>query len=121
MLGVKEDDLRVILAIHQVVGEAGKWWAYDEPKCAEVEQDWKGFTKVFLEEYFPSVVKWTKINEFLSLVQGSSTVAEYAARFRELACYASSILGDNGLKARHFERGLHPLIRLSITPLTSHL
>ena len=44
--------------------------------------------------------------EFLELKQGTMTVLEYVARFKELAHFADNYVATNMAKVRRFENGL---------------
>lgn len=57
----------------------------------------------FLNRYFPHSVRDIKAREFASLVQGSMTVEEYAAKFTKLLEFAPYLILDEDKKARKFE------------------
>ena len=80
----------------------------------ELPITWEDFRDEFLERYFPIDLLIQKENEFVDLIQGHRTVAEYEAQFIELAEFASTIVPTNLAKARHFEMGLRPLIHLGV-------
>ena len=46
---------------------------------------WDGFKDSFSQKYYNVAVKAAKVNEFVRLVQGNMTVAEYAIKFDRLA------------------------------------
>lgn len=64
---------------------------------------WDVFLEVFNNEYFLESVREEKAMEFLELVQGNKTVAQYEVKFIQLSCFA---LVNGNLKARKFEQGL---------------
>ncbi|KAL2467161.1 Gag protease polyprotein-like protein [Abeliophyllum distichum] len=64
---------------------------------------------------FYSSYKDTKQDEFLKLVQGSSTVAEYQKKFIELSKYAQVLVSNEIDKCRRFEDRLREDIRSSVT------
>lgn len=55
--------------------------------------------------------------EFLELVQGTMAMAQYEAKFNELACFAPHIVVDDTKKAFKFEQGLKPNIRSRLSTL----
>jgi hypothetical protein len=46
---------------------------------------WEGFREEFLEKYIPADVRNKKEIEFLELMEGNMTMAEYATKFEELS------------------------------------
>ena len=60
----------------------------------------------FLGKYFPKSVKNQKIQEFMDLRQGSTTVSEYAVKVEELARYFPyyETLPDERQKCVKFEK-----------------
>nr|prf retrotransposon del1-46 [Lilium henryi] len=117
-LGVT-DEQKVILASFQLQGEAEFWW---DAKVRSREDDttqikWDEFVEVFTEKFFPDTVR-DDLERFMTLVQGSLTVAQYEAKFEELSRYAPYQVDINIRKVKRFEQGL----KLSITKqLSSHL
>ncbi|XP_028080767.1 uncharacterized protein LOC114282313 [Camellia sinensis] len=67
---------------------------------------WAQFKEVFYEKYFPQCVRDHKVIEFEQLKQGTRTVAEYEAKFTELAGYVPHMVDTEYKKARKFEGGL---------------
>ncbi|KAJ9141136.1 hypothetical protein P3X46_031710, partial [Hevea brasiliensis] len=54
------------------------------------------------------------LQEFLSLKQGSGSVAEYEREFSHLSHYAVSLLATSRERCKRFETGLKPSIRLQV-------
>ena len=52
-----------------------------------------------------------KMNEFLRLVQGTMTVAEYEKKYTELSNYALPIIANEVDRCKRFEEGLRREIR----------
>ncbi|XP_028095441.1 uncharacterized protein LOC114295390 [Camellia sinensis] len=67
---------------------------------------WARFLEIFYDKYFPQCVRDRKMSEFMELKQNSMTVAEYKAKFTELARFAPHMVDTDYKKARHFEGGL---------------
>lgn len=62
-----------------------------------------------------------KRREFLRLVQGDETVAEYGKKFMELARYAITFIMNEEDKCMHFEEGLRTSIRALVTACAGSL
>jgi len=69
---------------------------------------WALFQERFLEKYFPEDVREKKEMEFLALTQGSMTVGEYVAKFKELSRYHPHYHNalDERLRCVKFTNGL---------------
>lgn len=50
------------------------------------------------------------MGEFLALVQGCGTVAQYKDKFLELARFATELVKDEKMKVMLFEQGLGPIL-----------
>ena len=61
---------------------------------------WDVFNRVFLEKYFPKDIRNKKEMKFLELKQGNMTVAEYAAKFKELVKYFPHYQGRDGKSSK---------------------
>ncbi|GFS38040.1 hypothetical protein Acr_00g0055310 [Actinidia rufa] len=84
---VTEEELRVLFASYQLQGDALQRWKTVEEMVAK---KWELF-KAFLDQYFTDTAKEALRMEFINLVQGSMTVAQYEAKFTSL----SSIIWPN--------------------------
>ncbi|GMP22048.1 hypothetical protein CsSME_00000233 [Camellia sinensis var. sinensis] len=85
-----------------------------------------GIEKLF--EVFPcsdtqKCVRDRKVAEFMELKQDSMTVAEYEAKFTELARFAPHVIDTDYKKARHFEGGLRSdiLERVNVLKLETYI
>ena len=65
---------------------------------------------MFFETYFSESKKQEMEVKFLELKQGSMSVAEYEAKFNELARFATHQVDTEARKVRRFELGLRPWI-----------
>ena len=70
-------------------GEASHWWKANKGRAGEGVITWERFKELFCENYFPESVKNRMEIKFLELKQGNMSVAEYAAKFNELARFAT--------------------------------
>jgi hypothetical protein len=77
---------RVLLASHQLIGPIADWWdayveAHEEPDTI----NWNEFKMAFHSHHVPQgVIKLKK--EFQDLNKGSMTVSEYVTHFTQLSC-----------------------------------
>ncbi|GFS38250.1 hypothetical protein Acr_00g0056470 [Actinidia rufa] len=85
---VTEEDLRVLFASYQLQGDALQWWKTMEEVVAK---KWEPFKKAFLDQYFTDTAKEALRMEFINLVQGSMTMAQYEAKFTSLSSAAAAI------------------------------
>ena len=72
---------------------------------------WVEFHDLFMSKYFSATVRHAKAREFLELKQGTMTVMDYVAKFRELARFTDDYVATNMAKVRKFEDGLKLSIR----------
>ncbi|XP_028063487.1 uncharacterized protein LOC114266765 [Camellia sinensis] len=95
---------KVQLAAFTLEDEARRWWMLicDDNKVI----DWVQFLVLFYEKYFPQCVCDRKVSEFEGLKQDNLIVAEYEAKFTELARLAPYMADTDYKKARKFENGL---------------
>ena len=68
-------------------------------------------------KYFPDTTRHVKAQEFLELKQGTMTVMDYVARFKELARFTDYYVATDMAKVRRFENGLKLSIRARIVEL----
>ncbi|XP_022158749.1 uncharacterized protein LOC111025213 [Momordica charantia] len=82
-----EDQFKVKGAVFMLRGEALNWW--DSVAAAEdhanVPIPWARFKNLLYDYYYPEIVKDMKEAEFLHLVQGTLSVAQYERKFTELS------------------------------------
>ncbi|GFS39082.1 hypothetical protein Acr_00g0061070 [Actinidia rufa] len=108
---VTEEELRVLFASYQLQGDTFQWWKTVEESVAK---KWEPFRKAFLDQYFTDTTKEALRMEFINLVQGSMTVAQYEAKFTSLSRFAKAFMSTEEEKAKQFMRGLRPSIRNKI-------
>ncbi|GFZ06735.1 hypothetical protein Acr_18g0009050 [Actinidia rufa] len=82
------EELRVLFASYQLQGDALQWWKTVEEVGAK---KWEPFKKAFLDQYFTDTAKEALRMEFINLVQGSMTMAQYEAKFTSLSSSAVAI------------------------------
>ncbi|GFZ14435.1 hypothetical protein Acr_24g0006250 [Actinidia rufa] len=79
-----------------------------------VAKKWEPFKKAFLDQYFTDMAKEALRMEFINLVQGSMTVAQYEAKFTSLSRFEKVFVSMEEEKAKQFMRGFRPSIRNKI-------
>ena len=113
------EDRKLDLVTFMLQKGAEDWWRLIEHKSADVGSlTWADFKKSFQEKYYPKSFCDEKRKEFLNLVQGGMTVAEYEKKFTELAKYALALIAEEADKCKRFEDGLRSEIRTPVTAST---
>ncbi|KAJ6790552.1 Uncharacterized protein M6B38_249085 [Iris pallida] len=86
-------------------------WYRTDPRASVRGLTWENFRRLFKEKFFPDVALTALEGQFVGLVQGNSSVDEYAAEFFRLSRFAPDMIQDEGQKARKFRRGLIHAVR----------
>ena len=118
------DDQKTLFASYLLKGEANFWWEAIRPRelrdevvgenemadeaRGEGSISWRRFKELFFERYFPISMCDRMEARFLELKQGDMSVAEYEAKFNELARFAPHLISTERRKAKRFEQGLKP-------------
>ncbi|XP_028114161.1 uncharacterized protein LOC114312145 [Camellia sinensis] len=95
---------KVLLAAYILKDEACRWWLLIRNNNGNIT--WSQFNKIFYNKYFPQCFRDCKVFEFQELKQGNMSVAEYEAKFTELARFAPHMMDTDYKKAQKFEGGL---------------
>ncbi|XP_028112205.1 uncharacterized protein LOC114310424 [Camellia sinensis] len=95
---------KVLLAIYTLRDEARKWWLL--VRSGNENMTWAQFNAIFYDKYFPHYFWDRKVSEFQELKQGRMSVAEYEAKFTELARFAPHMVDTDYKKTSKFEDGL---------------
>ncbi|XP_028081774.1 uncharacterized protein LOC114283142 [Camellia sinensis] len=95
---------KVLLATYTLKDEARRWWLLIRNTNGNMM--WARFNEIFYEKYFPQCFRNRKMFEFQELKQGRMSVAEYEAKFTELARFAPHVVDTDYKKARKFDKGL---------------
>ena len=77
---------------------------------------WELFKTTFKGKYVGASYVDARRKEFLNLVQGSKSVAEYESEFLRLSRYASGIVATEYEHSVRFEDGLRDELRVLIAP-----
>ncbi|XP_057976066.1 uncharacterized protein LOC131163487 [Malania oleifera] len=104
------DEQRVLCTTYRLVGEVERRWTtirlLEEQRTTPVLMTWARFGEMFFDGYYSASVREARVQEFLSLSQGSITVQQYTVRLIELSRFCPYIVLDEVKKARMFERNL---------------
>ncbi|KAL8110718.1 hypothetical protein AgCh_026455 [Apium graveolens] len=111
------DNLRSDYACYFLKGEANYWWESTRAAEGEGPVSWARFTELFLEKYFLDCLQNQLEVEFLELKQDEKSVAEYEAKFMELARLVPVYVSTEAQKAKRFQQGLKPKIRSGVVAL----
>ncbi|XP_028064474.1 uncharacterized protein LOC114267612 [Camellia sinensis] len=115
-MGITEATDKIALAVFELDDESDHWWELIKNTRDVVRLSWNQFRELFLNKYFPNTVRRERVKEFQNLEQGNMTVTQYAAKFEELARYATRYVANDEEKARMFEWGLDLTIRGRVIP-----
>ncbi|XP_061348381.1 uncharacterized protein LOC133293794 [Gastrolobium bilobum] len=101
-------------SVYMLEGDAHEWW-YNASRPFTIQGEeltWALFERLFHEEYFPRDVREDKQGEFDKLVQGTTTVDAYVAKFNELVKFANygGMLPAPEILSSKFQRGLNEKI-----------
>ena len=83
-------------------GDAERWWETTRQRFGDREPTWDEFQRVFNDTYCPTWIREQKVYEFVELVQGTNTVAQYEAAFTALSRYAPELVSTEARKAAKF-------------------
>jgi hypothetical protein len=72
---------------------------------------WDELQTAFRAHYIPEGLLERKLNEFLALTQGSSTILQYAQTFNHLCQYAGHHADNDAKKQDRFRRGLNTKLK----------
>jgi hypothetical protein len=109
------DEQKVRYATFKLTAKVERWWVAKKEHMQQQLEDgaliqWEDFKKEFLDQFFPQTIRLAKAQEFTDLLQGSTSMEQYACKFIELSRFAPYLIATKELKARKFEKGLHPQI-----------
>ena len=114
-----EDGEKVNLAAFQLFREASRWYiGLSQRETQPVT--WARFVNRFEEEYFPTMWKEKKYDEFMALWQGSMSVSEYRTKFLQLLRFAKGIFLEESMLKRKFENGMRDNIRVQMSMNQTH-
>jgi hypothetical protein len=96
----------------QLRGTACIWWDhYYAMQPAGHVVTWDEFRTAFRAHHIPEGLIEQKLNEFLTLTQGTRTVMQYAQAFNHLCQYAGYHADTDARKQDRFHRGLNTKLK----------
>ncbi|XP_027338106.1 uncharacterized protein LOC113852046 [Abrus precatorius] len=112
------EERKVLHATYMLTGDAEMWWhgAHAMLEARGEVITWVVFRSSFLGKFFPSHVRAAKEREFLNLVQGNSSVYEYAIQFERLYRFYSHSTSEEW-RCQRFSDGLRTDIKRILIPL----
>ena len=108
-MGIEGND-RVACAVHTFRDDARIWWGVVTQIRDKETMTWEQFREVFYEKYFNDTVRGAKTEEFVGLVQGKLTVAEYVQTFERLARFVPEMVPTDRARRDKFLCGLNSMI-----------
>jgi hypothetical protein len=106
---------KTLFAAQQLHGPTSAWRANFTATIQDGHQvPWAEFRMAFCGHHIPAGLMARKLQEFLHLQQGSSSVYEYSKNFNHLSQYGS-YHADTDEKMPLFHQGLSPVLREHLT------
>ncbi|KHG16617.1 1-phosphatidylinositol-4,5-bisphosphate phosphodiesterase beta-2 [Gossypium arboreum] len=103
-------------AVSLLRDEGYQWWLTVREGPLADRVTWELFKTAFKGKYIGASYVDARRKEFLNLLQGGKTVAEYEAEFLKLSRYAVGIVATEYKRSVHFEDGLTDDLRVLIAP-----
>jgi len=99
----RSNENKARFAAQQIHGTARLWWDhYNDMLPGNHIVTWDEFKRAFRAHHNPEGLMERKLNEFLGLTQGTSTVLQYAQAFNNLFHYAGYHANTDAKKRDHF-------------------
>jgi hypothetical protein len=106
------DKDKALFAAQQLHGTACLWWDYFHAmQPTDHVVTWDEFRTAFRAYHIPEGLIEQKLNEFLSLTQGTRTVMQYAQVFNYLCQYVGYHADSDARKRDRFRRGLNTKLK----------
>jgi hypothetical protein len=107
---------KTLFMAQQLCGTASAWWANFTTTIHDGHQvPWAEFRMAFCGHHIPAGLLAHKLQEFLQLQQGSSSVYEYNKKFNHLSQYGSYHANTDEKKMSLFRQGLSLVLREHLT------
>ncbi|XP_062118529.1 uncharacterized protein LOC133832166 [Humulus lupulus] len=104
------DHQRVSCAAHLLKLDARVWWDVVKQTRDLNTMTWIDFVHAFGRKYYSASVLATKVDDFVTLVQGNQSIADYAKKFDRLDRFAPKIVPTEAMWVQRFMRGIEPMI-----------
>ncbi|XP_062119120.1 uncharacterized protein LOC133832855 [Humulus lupulus] len=105
-----DDRQRVSCAIYLLKMDAWIWWDVTKQTRDPNTMTWTEFFQAFSRKYYSPTVLATKVDEFITLVQGNLLVTDYAQKFDRLTKVSPEVVPTDALRVQRFVRELKPMI-----------
>jgi hypothetical protein len=107
---------KTLFVVQQLHRPASVWWANFTATIQDNYQvSWAEFHTAFRGHHILAGLMAHKLQEFLHLQQGSSSVYEYSKKFNHLSYYGSYHANTDEKKRSLFHQGLNPVLREHLT------
>jgi hypothetical protein len=107
---------KTLFMAQQLHGPASDWWANFIATIQDSHQvPWAEFRMTFHGHHIPAGLMAHKLQKFLHLQQGLSSVYEYSKKFNHLSQYGSYHANTDEKKMSLFCQGLSPVLREHLT------
>ena len=106
LLSVINDATSIKLVAFQLRDSAEVWWRSIRNSRDITGLTWMEFSELFLQHYFPDVIKDMKRLEFIKFEQGTLSVSDYETRFTAMSKFAKEMVSTKNLKCKRFEDSL---------------
>jgi hypothetical protein len=114
------DANKALFAAQQLRSTAHIWWDhYYTMQPAGHVVTWDEFRTTFRAHHIPEGLIERKLNEFLTLTQGTRTVMQYAQAFNHLCQYAGYHADTDARKRDRFRRGLNTKLKERLNLVTA--
>ncbi|XP_062113059.1 uncharacterized protein LOC133824205 [Humulus lupulus] len=90
--------------------DAQIWWDVIKQTRDLNNMTWEEFFHAFSKKYYSPTVLATKVDKFVTLVQGNLSVTYYALKFDRFVKFAPEMMPTDALRVQRFVRGLKPMI-----------
>jgi hypothetical protein len=115
------DTNKALFAAQQLRGTARIWWDhYYSMQPAGHVVTWDEFRTAFKAHHIPEGLIEQKLNEFLTLTQGTRIVMQYAQVFNHLCQYAAYHADTDARKQDRFRRGLNTKLKERMNLVRAH-
>ncbi|XP_073137131.1 uncharacterized protein [Henckelia pumila] len=105
---------RLRCATYMFRDDARAWWNGAKEALNLTTLTWNGFKDVFYGKYFTVSTRTRLAREFLEIIQGNMSIAEYVKKFERGIYFVPMISGDLAEELKHFKEGLNASIRKDV-------
>ncbi|XP_062115101.1 uncharacterized protein LOC133829320 [Humulus lupulus] len=103
------DHQRVLCAAHLLKMDARIWWDVVKQTRDLNTMTWADFFQVG-KTYYSAAILATRVDEFMTLVQGNLFITNYTQKFDRFARFAPKIVLTEAMRVQRYMRGLKHMI-----------